>query len=515
MNDVGRWTFNRLINRRLNACQPSALGWFMTRLLGVLAIFGPLFYLFAYNSGYGYDALEYLIIARSLNEGHVLYDFIPSKSYLLYSSTNVLLNLLGGYNHVSVSLLITLLAIGVLVSAWRAGLLFGERTALFTVILTAVACFFSEMNFLEPESWVAILGLNAFTLAVSNGGKPVVRWLGAGFLLGMAMCFKSVAAFYLVGFGAYIFLLWVAGRLLFWPMVGRGIITLAGFVLPLLGSVLYFYLTHRLEAHLEWTYIYPFSGYPAHTLFLAKFFAKLSWFLVLLGVSVFLVVQRPYRTLYLQTPALWLVVLLALFACVPMLKTQASHYFFQAAVFFALHMGVVFAKALTQHEQQNGIIHLQRLAPALGLLGIGAVTTLFWYRPDAVQRFLSIKDYSGEEQAGAYIRQKVGPNGHALIVDQALPLYFASDRGPNVPFIFTEMQTTHYLESHPDTYGKALADSSLKLVVFGNRSSIIDDSTAIHKPANAYALRQLRAGLQQHFVQVNDPQFPLTYWVRK
>ncbi|WP_332369467.1 hypothetical protein [Spirosoma telluris] len=67
----------------------------MMRFLVFLAVFCPIFFLFAYNSGYGYDAYEYLIIARTLNEGYNLYDFIPSKSYLLYSSTNVLLNLLG------------------------------------------------------------------------------------------------------------------------------------------------------------------------------------------------------------------------------------------------------------------------------------------------------------------------------------------------------------------------------------------------------------------------------------
>ncbi|GAB3940176.1 hypothetical protein GCM10028805_01540 [Spirosoma harenae] len=486
----------------------------MMRFLFFLIFFCPVFFLFAYNSGYGYDAYEYLIIARSLNEGYVLYDFIPSKSYLLYSSTNVLLNLLGGYNHTSVSLLITLLAAGVLASAWRAARLFGERAALLTTVLTAICCFFMEMNFLEPESWVALFGLNAFTLAVGNNGKQNWRWLSAGILLGIAMCFKSVAAFYVVGFGAFILLLCLTGRITFWPMVIRGMLVLVGFAVPLLLSMLYFYATNRLEAHLEWTYIYPFGGYPAHTLFLSKFLIKLGWLLLLLLASAILVLQRPYRTIYQKTPALWLALSLAFFACVPMLKTQASHYFFQAAVFFSLHLGFIADQWLTHYEARHRNIPYRLWLIGTGTVGILLLVSLLLYRPNALKRFITIADYQGEEQAGEFIRKQAG-HGHALIFDNAMSLYYLSDREPNVPFIFTEMQTTHYIESHPDTYGKALADTSLKLVIFGNRSSLIDDSTALNKPANAYAIRQLRAGLKKDFVQIKSPEFPLTYWVRK
>ncbi|GAB3804537.1 hypothetical protein GCM10028819_36220 [Spirosoma humi] len=487
----------------------------MTRLFLFLAFFCPFFFLFTYNSGYGYDAYEYLIIARSLNEGHVLYDYIPSKSYLLYSSTTVLLNLLGGYNHISVSGLITLLATGAVVSAWRAARIVGERAAFIAAGLTAASCCFMEMNFLEPESWVSIFGLNAFALAVGGNGRSAWRWLGAGALLGVAMCFKSVAAFYMVGFGAFIFVLWLTGRLTFWPMVGRGMLVLLGFVLPLIFSALYFYLTDRLEAHLEWTYIYPFGGYPAHTIFLAKFLIKLSWFLLLLAISFVLVWQQPYRKQYQQTPAIWLALLLAFFSCVAMLKTQASHYFFPAAVFFAVHLGFMAELWLTHYEARHKAVSYRLVFAGSGVVVVLLVISGLLYRPATIRRLVTIADYSGEEQAGAFIREQAGPTGKVLLVDNALSLYYLSDREPNVPFIFTEMQTSHYIESHPDTYARALADTSLKLVVFGNRSSVIDDSTALNKPANAYAIRQLRAGLQENFVPIKNPRFPLMYWVRK
>lgn len=486
----------------------------MTRFLLFLVLFCPVFFLFTYNSGYGYDAYEYLIIARSLDRGYQLYDFIPTKSYLLYSSTNVLLSGLGGYTHVSVSALITLLAAGVLVSTWRAARMFSERAALMAVSLTAVSCFFMEMNFLEPESWIAIFGLNAFALVTSQPKRSGWHWLAAGLLLGLAMCFKSVAAFYVAGFGAFIGLLWLTGRLAFWPMVGRGLLVLVGFLIPLLLSAGYFYATDRLDKHLEWTYIYPFGGYPSHTLFLIKFLVKLGWLLLLLLASFILVGQRPYRNLYQRTPALWLALILAAFASIAMLKTQASHYFFPTAVFLSLHLGFLADQWLMNQLPQRQDIS-RRLLVGGALAGLLIVTSLLLYRPNAAKRLVSITDYSSEAQAGAFIRQLAGQKGNVLLIDNAMSLYYLSDRSPNVPFITTEMQTTHYLESHPDTYGRALADTSLKLVIFGNRSNVIDDSTALNQPANAYALRQLRTGLNTYFTPVRNSGFGLTYWVRK
>jgi hypothetical protein len=149
-----------------------------------------------------------------------------------------------------------------------------------------------------------------------------------------------------------------------------------------------------------------------------------------------------------------------------------------------------------------------------GFAGLLLVSLLL-YRPQTIKRFTTLADYKEEEQAGAFIREKAGPNGHVLLFDNAMPLYYLSDREPNVPFIFTEMQTTHYITTHPNTYQRALADTSLKFVVFGNRTSLIDDSTALYEPANKRAIQQVRAGLQKNFVRVSDPRFSYPYWVRK
>ncbi|PRY34408.1 hypothetical protein CLV58_11712 [Spirosoma oryzae] len=486
----------------------------MGRLLPALALFGLVFFVFAYNSGYGYDATEYLFVARSLSHDGALYDFIPSKSYLIYASTHVLLTLLGGYNHVSISLLITLLAMGVTTAGYWAARPFGQRAATISAGLIALTCFFTEMNYLEPESWIALTGLLAFGLAIRNDGRDNWRWLGAGVLLGIGMCFKSVAAFYMVGFAGYLALLWLTGHQTFGRMVGRGLLTLLGFLLPLGLSATYFYATGRLNPHVEWTYIYPFGGYPSHTLFLVKFLVKLSWLLALLALSLVLVWLPPYRRQYARTPALWLALLLAVFACVSLLKTQASHYFFPAAVFFNLHLGFLADRLLTNQSWSVSRLPRTALVGAVGL-AVVAVVALWLYRPDAVRRFTRLADYGGEVHQANFIRQQVGPTGHVLIFDNAMMLYFLSDVAPNVPFINTEMQTTHYIDQHPDAYGRALADTNLKMIVIDNRSCVIDDSTATNKPANAYALRQLRASLNRYFQPGTDSTFGMHYWVRK
>ncbi len=274
----------------------------MIRFLFLLTLFCPVFFLFTYNSGYGYDAYEYLIIGRTLSKGYDLYDFILTKSYLLYASTNALLSLLGGYNHISISLLITGLAAGTVTASWLATRVLGARTALLSAGLTAVSCFFMEMNFLEPESWVAIWGLSAFGIVIRQDSRPFWRWLLAGALLGIGMCFKSIAAFYMVGFGAYILMLTLTGRQTIGQMLTRGSLVLAGFAGPLFLSAAYFWLTGRLAEHLEWTYIYPFGGYPSHTLFLTKFFVKLGWFMALLLASVALLAVPKFRAGFGQSP---------------------------------------------------------------------------------------------------------------------------------------------------------------------------------------------------------------------
>jgi len=73
-----RWPSEAPANRHVRADLAQPFLFF--GLLFVVA----LFYVFTYNSGYGYDALEYLVIGRSIAHGRPFYSLIPSKSPGIY-----------------------------------------------------------------------------------------------------------------------------------------------------------------------------------------------------------------------------------------------------------------------------------------------------------------------------------------------------------------------------------------------------------------------------------------------
>jgi hypothetical protein len=56
----------------------------LSSLVGLSAFAAGSFALCAYNSGYGYDALENLLLAQSLTQGGRFYDLIPSRPCGLY-----------------------------------------------------------------------------------------------------------------------------------------------------------------------------------------------------------------------------------------------------------------------------------------------------------------------------------------------------------------------------------------------------------------------------------------------
>jgi len=127
-------------------------------LLAITLIFG----LFTYNSDFGYDALEYLVIGRSMNDGYAMYDFIPSKSWLWYVFVQHSINFLGGdFTHLQVTLLITLVFTSIGISSFYVvnSITKNQKSAFIATILTLICCFFMEMNFLEPEAPIAVLAI--------------------------------------------------------------------------------------------------------------------------------------------------------------------------------------------------------------------------------------------------------------------------------------------------------------------------------------------------------------------
>ena len=127
---------------------------FRVGLLVVPAVLA--FGLFAYNSGYGYDQLEYLVIGRAWARGIPFYTYIPSKSFGIFALVAVLSRLGVGFGHASLALVIA----GVFASVIGGTYLVvkatsDDRAAVVGLALVAASAAFMEMNFLQPEAFVS------------------------------------------------------------------------------------------------------------------------------------------------------------------------------------------------------------------------------------------------------------------------------------------------------------------------------------------------------------------------
>lgn len=468
----------------------------------------PLFGLFTYNSGYGYDALEYFITARSLNEGYQMYDFIPSKSWLWYVFVQWGINFFGGsFNHVTVTALITVLFVGCGWSVyWVSKRLTGSVfQATLAGALTMICSFFMEMNFLEPEAPIVILAAWALYFLVR---RDFSSWLWGGILLGIAMLMKSVAMFYVAAAGVYLIIEWLIFKSTdFKKFFYKGFALGLGFAIPLGLSMVYFNYTGKLEEHIYWSYIYPFGSYPPHTLFLKKLIIKTFWFIALFLVSVALSFKSSPAKFWKNSTFL-LSILFGVFSLLALLKSQASHYLYTAAPFFAIAIVMVFESYSTKLMSKKFLILLGTM-----VLMVGGVT--FATRPDAVRRLFEVQSYEGDKYVYQTINKHLSKGDKALFIDFGTYYYFQTHRYPNVPFINTEMQTSDYISRNVDTYEMALQDPALKMVIFGNRPAVIDDSTMAESPTNKVALDKLRLELENSFVTEYDSLLNLTLWLRK
>lgn len=470
-----------------------------------------IFGLFSYNSGFGYDALEYFIIGRSLNDGYVMYDFIPSKSWLWYVFVQQGINILGGdFTHLQVTIFIVLLFIGIGISCFIVvnKITNNSKTAFIASLLALISCFFMEMNFLEPESAIAILAIWSFYFLVKNKNSD---WLLGGILLGIAMCFKSIAMFYIAGAGIYLlFSCFILRKHTFGEIFQKGTLLLIGFAIPLLLSILYFYFLNRLDQHIYWSYIYPFGSYPAHTLFLNKLLIKTFWLILLTAISLFLVLQSKNRKLYFNNPIFSISLFFGLFSLTSLLKSQASHYFYPAAPFFSIIIAIVYAHYSDKYEKQLAKIYF-----ALGSLMVLVLAITFFTRKDVVNRLLKIDNFAIEKTYRNTVNRNLKAGDKALLIDFGTLFYFHSHAYPNVPFINTEMQTSDFIKKNTDIYEKSLKDTTLKLVIFGFRDSVIDDSSKVNTPENKIALDKLREQLNEKFIPEKDSVLYITLWHRK
>ena len=160
----------------------------------------PLFFLLAFNSGYGFDQLEYLVLGRALAEGIPLYTYAPSKSFGIYVVVAMLYRLGVTFGHTSLALVIAALYAAIVLATFgvlRAALPAAERgAAVAAAIMAGVCAAFMELNYLQPTAFVFLSGMLSYSLTL-KGLETSSPWcfLLAGAALGIGVHFKVVAVF--------------------------------------------------------------------------------------------------------------------------------------------------------------------------------------------------------------------------------------------------------------------------------------------------------------------------------
>lgn len=489
----------------------------MKRLYLLILLFAGagLFSVFSYNSGYGYDALEYLVIGRSLLEGYRFYDFIPSKSWGLYYLAAAFLSTGASNGHLLATSITTLIFIGVVSTTyWVVRNTHGPGAAVASSLLVALCTVFMELNYLEPEGLVAACGLAAF-LCIFRAGqndRSGYAWL-AGLFVGFGLAFKSVAGFY---YPAILFFVLIQelrnpaksmSRLL-----AREFQVTAGLGIALVLPLIYFGLTGRLAQHLEWTYSFPLLHRPAETLWISKLFTKLLWFDVLVAGALALSLRRDVRERVCSQPGTLLALLMGLFSLAALFKQQASHYVFPGAVFLSVFVVDVFRHAI---PRDRILAHRSVVYAVLAALVLLAGCSICLYNPRAFQRLISLRDYSDEYALSQLIQERVPEGKNALFFKKSTLLYWLSNRYPNIPFLKMDVQETYALKKEPDTLIRALSDPNLVFVECDPKWMGIQDMGFSSDPENRKLIDAFLVELKERFVLSNTAITPYLFWTRK
>ncbi len=477
------------------------------------------FYLFAYNSGYGFDALEYLVIGRSLNDGYSMYSFVPSKSWGWYLLLSALFRCGLPQTHAGVSLVVTSLFTASLAATWCVvRRTFDTTAAAISTALVALCAAFMELNYLEPETICYLCGLAAFYLLAGRAGA--VRQTGsgsfalAGAILGIGCAFKSIVACYLLGALLYIVVLGRGDKEppgLFWR---RALAFAGGCVTTLLAPYWYFAASGRGAEHVYWNFIYPLLYYPANTRYAIKLYTKLLWFPVFILLTIASYFMRPahMRKSVRSDRKVLLILLLGLASLVSLLKTQSSHYVFPGAAFLSILMGRIFALHLSQLKSVSRT-HL--LAVAAGMTAVIAASA-YLYRPNVYTRLFSVKDYGQEIALKRELQSRVPRGKHILGLGSPAFLYWISGRYPNIPVVNTAEQTTWWLRRNPSALERALDDPHLALVEWNPAAVLLDDPDALRFPQIREALDSAGRRIQREYVPTSvasDCGYAL--WARK
>jgi hypothetical protein len=477
----------------------------------VLVLSALPFALYAYNSGYGYDQLEYLIIGRSLVDGFAFYDLVPSKSPGVYLLTALLMKCGLSLGHGELAAVIALVYLAMVAATFAvARRLWDGPTAAVGTSLVAAGAWFMELNFLQPTGFVYLFGLLAYACCLQAIERaPFARrwWFACGALVAIGMQFKSVAAFY--GVAAFLLvvatsrrssLLWNAGALLL------------GAIAPTLAVLAYFWITGRAGDFWTWTIIFPLFKYPSNTVFLSKLYTKLLVFVVVFAAALIGSCMPRYRRVIwheLPTCAAFVFGAVSLAA---LLKTQASHYCFPAAAFLSLFSARVITRAAADVVgRKNKLLLVGAGAAAVILTGVSVAL----YRPDALLRLTALRTFQEEHALVEYIDKHTTAAQRILVFSGSTFAYWVSHRYPILPLVNTDVQSTYYFELHDQALIRALEDPALRLVEFDSEHQTFDDPAFLDSTRVQIQISQFRTALAQAFVVDRSAPPGLTFWIRK
>ena len=492
-----------------------------TVLLCTLFLFiSAAFYLFVFNSGYGYDALEFLTIGRALRDGYPLFHFSPHKPWALYGLVACFFSAGFPANHWGVSLLITLIFVLNLVATFMIlKRLFDDKTALLGCFFVTLSSIFMEMNFLEAEGLSALSGILAYAALLIGFRKkrPFGIFLG-GFIIGIGTWFKIVTVIYLPG--AMLFL-W------FWRhrpekasirnQIRNQFFLISGTLTAALIPMTYFFSRGDLRTYLFWTYFFPFVGYQTFTYWAFKLYTRLLWFFVLLICALGLSLRREIRQKIYAHDGSVLLLCMGMIPLTLLFKSQAPHYLFPAAALLSGFMAVVFIHG---HEIANrskfifkGMVVMlgtAALAMAAYLLVSGKISRL--------KDLTLLRDYSYETRIASTLSEQVPSDGKALFFRDSASLYWITHRYPNVQFLWFDDWATRRIKDNPRSLLDALADPALQLVEFNPEApgdTDVLDFFLGNNENNKRALKDFDRALRADFIPSDIHIPPYRFWVRR
>jgi hypothetical protein len=223
--------------------------------------------------------------------------------------------------------------------------------------------------------------------------------------------------------------------------------------------------------------------YPPSTTYIAKFYTKLLWLhLALLGALALFASSARRREALRSQPGVGLALVFGLCAYLALFKTQSSHYFFPGAPFLLLFALAVYGTLLqsepARSRDEAAAASGARQSPEamLRLVGAGAVVLVLLvvsgvlYRPDAVKRFVQVRQFDADEQPfREFVQGRVDANHYVLFSGGALISmwgYWVSHRYPPPPFIASDVKTIWMLRHQPESVYAVLNNPKLVLVQF-------------------------------------------------